>query len=361
MGCNAAWSSLVGCRGSVGTVEPLAGCTRDQLRSAFAGYRLGERDPDRGGQSGQRGSDLAEAPTRIAQADAGQRAYKLVVADVNDQIEGTQMLSGDLHDASEQLLAGAGTLAIYEGRCCGHIDIGQDERVAGLPAAIQLVGKVGQARLLSACTGQRAARDLPRERLAVKAGALALIGGLLAILCGGVAVLGGQRAQIGRLRALPRRTLALRGAADDAVAACQRARLFVVLHGGLELRPREIARVGGTIARVRRQITSLRDLIALISGVQTRPRGLACRTFANVAGELELRTVGVRAQGAIAGAALIVAASHVVAVGADLIAASARLINVCEQLLAARPGAIDIRQDPVESSQRRILPRRPRH
>jgi hypothetical protein len=109
-------------------------------------------------------------------------------------------------------------------------------------------------------------RQLGGERLAIGEGAPALLGGLLAVVCRGATVLGGEHAMLGGLRAMFRGALAVLGGTHDDLHT--EVRLAAgLLNLGVALGHRQIARGGGLVSRERREITGMRDGVAVCGGV----------------------------------------------------------------------------------------------
>jgi hypothetical protein len=105
---------------------------------------------------------------------------------------------------------------------------------------------------------------------------------------------------------------------------------------GVVLFDREITHIGGEIARQRRQVTGVRDLVTLSRGNQARlgaVAALARAALTHVTAERVRNGIDTRREIAIAGS-LIAIRRQLVAIGARLIAVSARLIAVRERLIA---------------------------
>lgn len=299
------------------------------------GYELGETGTDRAGvgPGGKRGGDRAEAPVRISQGHVGHREEELVTTESDDQVVGAQALLDERHDALEQLIAGAVTLGVVEGLESDDIDVGDDEQAGGPAAAIQFVVKLGQARCSRACSREGVGfRDgkLVGESLAVCEGVPPLSGGPFAVSCCGMAVPGGQSAVLRGLCAVLRGAVASLGGGHDDLGVGAGG-----LVGGVVLCHRAIARVGGVVARQRREIAGVRDLVTLVGGVETRVSGLhalAGVAPADVTAVLVYARVDPVREVAIAGR-LVAVGGQLVTVGACLVAVRACLVGVCQGLV----------------------------
>jgi hypothetical protein len=114
------------------------------------------------------------------------------------------------------------------------------------------------------------------------------------------------------------------------------ARGILLLVGGLALRHREIARVGGVVARQRCEIAGICDRVTLVGRVQTRLGGLpalAGGALADVTAELVRARIDAGREVAVAGG-LIAVGGPLVAVGAHLIGVRQGLVAVGKRLLA---------------------------
>ena len=149
-----------------------------------------------------------------------------------------------------------------------------------------------------------------------------LLGGVFAVLCRRATFLSGQHAVLGGLSAILRGSLAvLGGTLDDLHTKVRPARGLLIR--GVALRHRQIARGGGLIARERREISRVRDGVAIAGGVQTRSGGLLTlmgRALTDGTGDLVLTRIRAGPEVAIA--------RRLVAVGSDLVPLGARLIAV---------------------------------
>jgi len=186
------------------------------------------------------------------------------------------------------------------------------------------------------------------ERLAIHESPPALTRRLLAILLGHLAIVRGQPAELRRLRASLHGTLARAGGANDAFRSCA-VLVVIVLGDGVVPRHRTIARFGGLVSGRRRDIAVVGDRIALLGGIQPRPRAgialegavlaLVSRMLAYVAAEI-VRT-RVASSGKITVArGLVAIGRELVPVGARLVVVSACLVAVCARLVAVRQGLI---------------------
>jgi hypothetical protein len=134
---------------------------------------------------------------------------------------------------------------------------------------------------------------------------------------------------LGGLSAILRGSLAvLSGTLDDLNTKVRSARGLLIR--GVALRHRQIARGGGLIARERREISRVRDGVAVAGGVKTRSGGLLTligRAFTDGTGDLVLTRIRAGLEVAIA-RRLVTIGSDLVTLGARLVAVRARLIGV---------------------------------
>jgi hypothetical protein len=110
------------------------------------------------------------------------------------------------------------------------------------------------------------------------------------------------------------------------------------------LRDREIAGLGGLISREGREITGVRDGVALRCGIQPRLGGDVSPSRGSLTHFAGQRVrVSLDAGSLIAVArGLIAVCGELVTIGARLIAVRARLIAVCERLVARGCGVISV-------------------
>jgi hypothetical protein len=114
--------------------------------------------------------------------------------------------------------------------------------------------------------------------------------------------------------------------------------------GGVVLCRREIALIGGAVARKRLAIAGARDLVALVGGVQAcvgGPLALAGGALTDVTTELVCSRVDPGREVAITGG-LVAVGGQLVAVGARLVAVGARLVAVGASLVAVRQGLVGV-------------------
>jgi hypothetical protein len=254
--------------------DQLGACARDQLRGALGGCHLRERGPDRSaaGPIGKRVSDLVQALTRIAQGHVGHRAHKLVGADPDDQIEGTQMLLDERHDLSEQQVACHVTRARRD-----DVHIHEDQATSHLAAAIQLPIELGQARDSGTCSRRRVGPDdrkLTREGLTIYERTQPLTSTLLPIARSLLTILGSERTLLSGRRTLLRRPPTLLGRTSVDLGTDDPAHVRILLEGDIALRDSQAACLGSMISRPCRPIAQLRDLVPPLGSIQPQQRCL---------------------------------------------------------------------------------------
>jgi hypothetical protein len=230
----------------------------------------------------------------------------------------------------EQFIAGVVSEAVVEVFQSDDINVRDRQPCIGPAAPIDFVFQVCQARRARSCAGQRVGfgdLNLLHGKFPIRASAQPLLGSLLAVLCRGATILGGQYTVLGRLSAMLRGAGAvLSGALDDLHTEVRPP--AVLLIRGVSLRHRQIACVGGLIARERREVTSVGNSVAHAGRVQTRSSGLLTLmggALTDVTGDLMFTRIHAGREVAIA--------RRLVAVGSDLIAVRARLIAVRTRLI----------------------------
>jgi len=126
------------------------------------------------------------------------------------------------------------------------------------------------------------------------------------------------------------------GHTDDDFRTADRARPVVVLGRVVVVAHRQITRIGGKVARQRREIAGVRDRVTLTGGVQPRLGALSAltgRALAHLTTDLVRTRVDAGRPIAVAGS-LVAVGSRLVTVGAGLVAVRRRLIDVGERLIA---------------------------